>query len=554
MITTIRIVGQLSDQRYMYSYLIKQLQDVPNKVLLAYKGTHIKKEAFLTAVDKVAAYLHHRLNIRPGDVVTLNLPNIPQALITFYAISKCGAIASIVHPLLPVDSVIDLMKATGSRHLFCFDLAFGEHAERLISNGITPILCGAEEYLGIFKKIGYKCINHAKLRPLRRLKDKGCLRFADTLKEKRPLDAQPRLGDVAVYLHSGGTTGQPKTIALSADNFNVLSVKLEPVMDGYDRDRDVILMALPMFHGFGLGVCAHFGLCHGLKIVLMPKFSARECAELLTKEGVNFIAGVPSMFEKMMHEPSFVHSPHFKDLRYLYCGGDKMPYDLKQQFDKLLSNSGSIARLQEGYGLTETVNVVCVNNRTDNIRDCVGIPLVGNTFKIIDDNGRPLPVHRKGEICVNTETAMLGYLNDPDATAATLHTDENGQVWVHTGDYGYLDNEGRVYFLERLKRLIKISGVNVFPAAIENEVSTLPEIARCCAVEYKTEKHTTGIELAMILNDGYVLDEPLKDKIIATLSRKFMRYSMPSKFTVMQEFPLTPLGKIDYRAITRMLA
>lgn len=523
----------------MYQLVHSTLTTVKDRDILSYFGKRFQNDEVLDRIDKLAYYLSLQ-GIGKGDVVAICLPNIPNAVFAVYAVNKCGAIANLIHPLTPALGLKKICENTKSKLLFYLDSFY--HKGRNELSSIKTILCNVSDDMGMPIKL------LAKLKTLKVKKE--CLRDSNTIDIQDCFSQSGKVSvdidkeDIAIYLHSGGTTGVPKTIMISNRAINALANKTGSLVGDFQGNTDAMLMVLPLFHGFGLGVAMHTIIYKGAKIVLQPRFLPDETAKLIKREGITFMAGVPQMYSKLMDSKKF-KGECIKNLKNVYCGGDKLPKSINDRWNDLMRDNGNDIEILEGYGLTEVVTVSHVNVPGASKTSSVGKPLKGMQHKIVDEKGNELPANQSGEICIRGETMMSGYLNDDDATKQAIRKDSNGIEWLHTGDCGFSDEEGFLFFRERIKRMTKISGINVFPQEIEYTVSALDEVKAACALEMKY-KGKPAIKLYVLLENGFNLDGLLEQKIIDFLSDRLMKYSVPKIIVQRDSLPLTLVGKVDY--------
>lgn len=526
----------------MYSYLKAKLKD-KNHIAVNFFNSNLSSERVLKDIDSLAAYLKLS-KVEQGESIAICLPNIPEALIAFYAVNKCGGVANMIHPLIGTSGLFEILKRTRSTYLFIMDSFYLQHREALRKLPITIIICSPKNYLsGIFKSI-YKIKN----RKIDKAISEREVEFYNDLIGLN-YDFEPIVGndDIAVYLHSGGTTGEPKTVMISNFALNSLSDSLEEWLtqkSPFSSD-DAMLMVLPLFHGFGLGVCMHTILPR-FKLVLMPSFNAKKAIKLIKKEKITFIAGVPAMFQKLLKEKSF-KGPHLKNLRFIFSGGDKLPDNLKEEFDNTIKDCGGQSEILEGYGLTETVTVCTINPLTAPKFSSIGKSIPKTEF-IIYDGKKICPQGVAGEILVAGDTLMSGYLNDKKTTEESF-IELNGKRYVKTGDCGYTDEEGYLFFKDRYKRVVKIAGVGIFPAEIEAAVLRMKEIARACAVEAGGEKPYIKLYLELKKNVNY--SSELEQQIKNQISSNLIKYAVPREIIVKDELPLTKVGKVDISALEK---
>jgi long-chain acyl-CoA synthetase len=357
---------------------------------------------------------------------------------------------------------------------------------------------------------------------------------------RRPLEPD----DGCVILFSGGTTDLPKGIELTSANFNNLAVSMQ-LITGI-APHDSVLAILPVFHGFGLGLCIHTAMCSGAYFVLVPEFSADNYINNLIKYQPSFIAGVPTLFQALLGNPKFKKVP-FETLKGAYSGGDMLSPDLKRRFDEAITAQGSRVELMEGYGLTECVTACAVSPRGAYRDESMGIPIPGMSVKIVDSTtGEELEYGGEGEICVTGPTLMLGYLKDEEATAATLRQHSDGLTWLHTGDIGTMDSDGFIYFMGRMKRLIKVSGVSVYPLQVEQVLESHPLVNRACVIGLPDEYQMSSLKAFVLLADGTSGSDAIAAELVDYCKKNLIKWAVPRHIDFRSELPTTRVGKIAY--------
>ena len=529
----------------LYGAVNSAAKRYPRLNALYYKGRNITYSATLREIDALAAGLS-RAGIKRGDVVTVCMPNVPESIYALYAVNKLGAVAHMVHPLAPAAQLKRFMEKAGSRLLFVLNIALKDYAELADCVQLGIVSVSPARSLGRLKRKAYDFINRADI-----VKGGG-IRDYDAVTVKRgAFEAAPyESGRTAVYLHSGGTGGEPKVIELSDMAVNALASRVPDILDFMDRlEGTAMLAVLPMFHGFGLAMGVHAPLCYGAVSALMPKFSTRETIKLISEGKLNYLIGVPALYEALLRKPEF-SGEKLKNIRIAFIGGDCVMPDLLDRFDARMREGGSGARLFEGYGLTETVTVCNVNLFSANRAGSVGKPLPGLECVILGSDGAVLEAGETGEICIAGDTLMNGYLNDAAATAEAF-TELGGKKFVRTGDAGYLDADGYLYFRQRIKRIIKIAGVSVYPSEIEAAAGALGGgITEACAIEGKRDGKTV-IELYLVSSfaPGERLSaEAVRDGICKALGK----YAVPSKVEYLDRLPKTLINKVDVNALKRL--
>lgn len=520
----------INTHQTMFEYVRDGSGDFPDsKTVIFFKGREISKKRLFDDSGKFCAYLCS-LGIKKGDVVTIHLPNLPSATAAFYAVNKLGAIANLVHPLMPPLPLSAMTRDAGSKLLLTFEGYFAQNGAAL-DPGCPVVTAAASDYLpplvaGIYRR--------AKERTF-----EGVKSWRSIMKEFKPHEGAPVGGgeDVAVLMHSGGTTGKPKAIELQNRAFNELTECLTYVIKDYDGNRDVSLMVLPIFHGFGLGVCMHSMLSRGIESVMVPKYSTKEVLSLVKKRGVTIIAGVPLMYKKMLSGGAAFAA--MKGVRHIFCGGDKLTSALKKQFDGELKKVGSSACLLEGYGQTECVTVCCVNEPGEYIKGCMGKPLHGIKIACCDGE-KILPAGETGELIVSAPTLMKGYRG---ADNSRVFLNIGGEKWLRTGDSGRVDKEGRVFFNDRIKAAEKVSGVVVYPQEICEVAGDVPDVAESYALKVSSGEREF-MRLYCALEKG-ADEEKARREIMRACEQKLIVYARPREIIFMDRLPRTAVGKVD---------
>lgn len=498
-------------------------------------GKSLSYGELFRGIDEAAAKLSAL--VREGDVATICMPNTPECVYCFYALNRLGVTAHMVHPLAPLNQLKKFMAAAKSKLLITLSINLDKYKD-LASDYSIVYVHPARSLAGILR-----FAFDFKVKPYRG--DKTNMLDYDKL-ERKTLPAMPtRDGSMTgVYLHSGGTGGEPKIIELSDDAINALAFRGPEALGISDVKSMYMLGALPMFHGFGLTMCIHAILTFGGVSVLMPKFDPKLTVKLLKRKRMHFMIGVPNLFRALLRQKGF-NGAALKNMYIGFVGGDCAPQDLLDEFNGRLEKAGATARLFEGYGLTETVTVCAVNNFEHNRRKSMGYMLSGLDAVIVSPGeATPLAPGEKGEIAVAGDTVMNGYLNMPEENAQVFF-ECGGKRFVRTGDFGYMDEDGYLYFIQRLKRIIKISGISVYPKEIEDSAQELDGVTGACAVEYKDGGKT---RIALYLTGAPQDANAVRKKIENDLSR----YAVPTIVKTLEAFPVTAVMKIDTRALTAM--
>jgi long-chain acyl-CoA synthetase len=530
----------------------------PDNNAIAFMGTVITYRQLLAEIDNCAAAFA-ALGAQAGDSATLVLPNIPNTPILFYALNKLGVRTALAHPLSSAPELAHYLEVTGSKWAVTVDMFYEKFREAVGGSDVEKlIITHIPDYLSPLLKAGFKVTKGRKIAAVPKT-DELVIAWKDFLAgaPKVAATAVPyrrpqRPEDGAVVLFSGGTTALPKGIELSSFAFNALYESVH-LMTGLS-ETDSVLTIMPLFHGFGLGLCIHTTLSTGALSILVPEVNAKSYIDNLLKYHPTFIPGVPTLFESLLRHPG-LDKVRFDNLVGAYSGGDSLTADLKRRFDARIKAQGSQVELLEGYGLTETVTV-CVLSPQHNYRDnSMGIPQPGMLVKIVaPDTSDELPYGETGEICVTGPTLMNRYLGDPEATANTLRTHPDTLVWCHTGDIGSMDSDGYLYFINRLKRIIKVSGVAVYPMQVEQVLEDHPLVDRACVIGVPDDYQMARVRAYVIPAAGVVADEAAKELLLTHCQQQLNRWSTPRELQFRDDLPRTLVGKIDYRALEREAA
>lgn len=310
-----------------------------------------------------------------------------------------------------------------------------------------------------------------------------------------------------------------------------------------------MLAVMPMFHGFGLGVSIHSMLMNGGQCVLVPRFTAESYAKLIKKYKCNFIAGVPTLYEALLRQP-VMDGVDLSCLKGVFSGGDSLSVELKKRFDKFLYDHNASIQVREGYGTTECVTASCLTPTHVYKEGSIGQPFPDTYYCIVKPGTQEeLPYGEEGEICISGPTVMLGYLDHPEETAQTLQVHPDGRTWVHTGDLGTMDDEGFIYFRQRLKRMIVTSGYNVYPSQMENILDAHELVQMSCVIGVPDPLKMQKVKAFVMLKPGVPANEETKAVLMAYIRKNVAKYALPYDIEFRAELPKTLVGKVAYRVL-----
>lgn len=535
----------------IYNYLYSNVSDSLEYNAINYFGNRITYNDFFKEIDKVSKSLIY-LNVKKGDIVTICMPNTPQALATFYACNKIGAVSDMIHPLSASNEIKNYLLESKSKILFLYDDCYEKIIDIIDDTYVEKtVLLSVKDSMPKLLKLGYTLTQDFKIiKPSK--KDDNYLRWTDFIslsyKVNETINVKVMPKDLAVILHSGGTTGTPKGIMISNYSFNALAQQ-GGVAVFNSRPKDKILTILPIFHGFGLCVCCHCPLTLKIELILMPQFDNKRFYNNIQKYHPNIIAGVPTIFDAMVTNDLY-KDVDFSNLKYMISGGDYLTVKMEDRINDFLKKHKASISISKGYGMTECVAAAAYTFEGTNEKGSIGIPMVGNEFCICNPNStKKLPFDTEGEICITGPTIMMGYLNDKNETRNVLKKHSDGKIWLHTGDLGYINKNGIIYFTQRLKRMIVSSGFNVYPSIIEQVILKNSNVKSCCVIGVPHKYKVQVAKAFIILNDK--VDDSFKtlSSIKKTCRDNLAEYSVPKYFEFMQSFPKTIMGKVDYKKL-----
>lgn len=504
---------------------------------LYFRRETIDFRTFLRRVDQMADKLYH-LGVRKDSVVSLLSPNVPECILALYALSKIGATMSLLHPLLPKKVLQESLEETKSDYLLILDVL-------------------RRNYDGIFLPKTYYLSALPDLDPLARLffplvfskelkgiEKERYLHRMPSAREDFPISEDADRG--TILLRSGGTTGKSKTVLCNEHGINFVTRQSERILCHPCKGHSMIGV-LPVFHGFGLAMGIHAPLSNEAASCLMISYDGREIVRKIRQDKLNVLLTIPYMTDKLLRQKGF-KGRKLRNLLSTFIGADKPELSLFRRFDERMEEAGSVNRLLEGYGLTETITVNFVNTLRENKVGSVGKPLEGVSLRIAseDDFSKDIGNDKVGRILISSPSVCLGYLNTPEESQP-FHQDPDGTKWLVTGDIGYRDRDGYLFFVNREKDVFKIAGYNVFPSGIEKIANDDPEVLTSAAIPIRDKKHPYVV--LYVRKEGKTPEKEFLQRLMTHLQDCLIRYSVPERIVLVDQFPRTDIGKIDRRKL-----
>ena len=536
----------------MFGMLKISVESHPEALAYEYFGTKVNYRDLLLKVERISGS-YHNLGVRKDDIVTVIMPNTPEAVVSIYALNRIGAVANIIHPLSAQEEIKNYLNFVQSKFVLCADICYEKISKIIDKTSVKKVvIASVGESMPLVMKALYS-VKTARS-PKADKSDSRYIswkKFSSLNKTVSECTSEERSNDeVSVILHSGGTTGTPKDIQLSNRNFNSFGVQsvltLRDVSVG-----DKILAILPIFHGFGLGVCVHVAFCFGACSVLIPQFNSRKFANILNKYKPTMIFGVPTLYEALIKAKG-ADDLDLSYLKYVISGGDSLPKPLEESVNAFLDSHNASVRICEGYGMTEGLAALSLSVGEGYKAGTIGKPLIGNRMCVVTPGTTEvLAADCEGELCVSGPTIMMGYRNAPGETADTLRVHKDGRIWLHTGDMASIDSDGFVHYKLRIKRMIISSGFNVYPTQIETLVESLPFVEKCVVVAMPHEYKKEVPKAYIVLKDGKPKTEETKAEIAEFCKKNLAHHSVPYKYEFVDVLPKTPYNKVDFMKLQR---
>ena len=539
----------------MFAMLKKNYEEHPGTDGLIFFGRITPKAVLYRQIVHMSRKFA-QIGIKKADRVIICLPNIPQAVVSVYALNRLGAIPAPIHPLSAPGEIESYAKLVSAKAAITLDGFYPRFASVQNNTGFEKtIVCSLKTEMGLITKIGFSLGPGRGIKPV----PYGEEVLDWSLLEEKPGGELPELenpdpldpDEMALILFSGGSTAEPKAIMLSNRNCNALAMQMD-ASGGPCLPGDKMLSILPIFHGFGLAVGIHSMMINSGACILVPKFKADTLAGLIKKYKPQFMAGVPTLYDALAADEQF-NKIKLDSFKGLFCGGDSLSPEIKRRFEKVLVKGNSRVMLREGYGLTETVTACAIVPRNEYRERSFGVPCSDTWFKVVKQGTEEeCAAMEDGEICVSGPTVMLGYFNSPEATADVIKKHRDGRFWVHTSDIGCMDEDGFFYFKQRAKRIIKTSGIAIYPSHVEDVLNKHPAVRLSCVIGIPHESRGEDPKAYVMLKEGHKGSEELKQEIIAGCKNELMPYARPRIIEFIDEMPMTNVGKVAFRELERM--
>ena len=533
-----------------FDFVCHRNQNHLNDTALDYYGRKFTYADLIVNVKKTAAALRG-VGVKKGDIVTVVSVMTPEVIALFYAADMVGATLNLVDPRYSVEGIREYIEEVDSHLLVCLNVVYERCRQAAKRTNVEKVIVlSPADSLPPVMAVGYKLTT-----PDKNKYASNVIRWKQFIKggEGQSTAAEPYDPDHAcVVVHTGGTTGSPKGVMLTDDCFNGIALQFQAYPKLFHRGQK-LMNVMPPFIAYGFACGIHLPLVLGFTVVIIPNLDPAKLGSLVLKHKPEHMFGVPTHYQQLAADPKL----RDKDLSFIInyaAGGDSLSRGAEQTVNDFLAAHGARYPIAKGYGMTEVSSAATVAAGLDNKPGSVGIPMVNTVVAAFEPGtDQELPIGQRGELCISGPCLMKGYYNKADETAMILRRHPDGRIWVHTGDMGYLDEDGFVFLDSRIKRMIiRHDGFKVFPSMIENVVSRHPAVHQCSVVGCADKDHTQG-RLPFVYIVLKADTTAKKKQVIRELERmcaeELPEYVQPVAYKFISSMPMTPVGKVDYRQL-----
>ena len=533
-----------------FEYVCQRSKNHLNDTALDYYGRKFTYADLIVNVKKTAAALRGA-GVKKGDIITVVSIMTPEIIALFYAADMMGATLNLVDPRYSVEGIREYIEEVDSHLLVCLNVVYERCRQAAKRTNVEKVIVlSPADSLPPVMAVGYKLTT-----PDKNKYASNVIRWKQFIKggEGQSTAAEPYDPDHAcVVVHTGGTTGSPKGVMLTDDCFNGIALQFQAYPKLFHRGQK-LMNIMPPFIAYGFACGIHLPLVLGFTVVIIPNLDPDKLGSLVLKHKPEHMFGVPTHYQQLASDPKL----RDKDLSFIInyaAGGDSLSRGAEQTVNDFLAAHGARYPIAKGYGMTEVSSAATVAAGLDNKPGSVGIPMVNTVVAAFEPGtDQELPIGQRGELCISGPCLMKGYYNKPEETAILLRRHPDGRVWAHTGDMGYLDEDGFVYLDSRIKRMIiRHDGFKVFPSMIENVVSRHPAVHQCSVVGCADKDHVQG-RLPFVYIVLKADTTAKKKQVIRELERmcaeELPEYVQPAAYKFIPSMPMTPVGKVDYRQL-----
>ena len=536
-----------------YRHMYDNNSNYQSDIAIEYFGNKISYKKLFNKIDDAAKSLQE-LGVKKGDIVTICSITTPEVIYLFYALNKIGAVANMIDPRVNEERITQIINETNSKILFSLNLIHPKIEK--IKDKITVnnyIILSAFDSL-LFPINAIKKITTA-LPKIDKNDTINYKKFIEIGKNRKKVEEIKYIEDYpAGIVYTGGTTGVPKGAILSNDNFNGMAYNYSIANLGIKRQQK-ILDIMPPFIAYGLNNGIHLPLSVGVTDIVIPNFDPNKFPDLILKYKPNDCLGVPSHFD-ILTKSEKLKNADLSFLVYPAVGGDAMNIPLEEKLNEFLANHNCSAKITKGYGMTELSGAAITSSTTVNKVGSVGIPFPLNNVGIFKEGTDvELPIGQIGEICLKSPTIMHGYLNNNEEEKKVKLRHNDNSIWIHSQDYGYIDENGFLYVKGRIKRtIVRPDGHNNYPLEIENVINSFEEVKNSAVIDMYASKYGNGhIPIAFVVTNENIDKEKLKKQIMDYCSQKLPNRDVACNIVFIDKLPTTNIGKTDYNTLEQSI-
>ena len=533
-----------------FEYVCQRSKNHLNDTALEYYGRKFAYADLIVNVKKTAAALRGA-GVKKGDIITVVSIMTPEIIALFYAADMMGATLNLVDPRYSVEGIREYIEEVDSHLLVCLNVVYERCRQAAKRTNVEKVIVlSPADSLPPVMAVGYKLTT-----PDKNKYASNVIRWKQFIKggEGQSTAAEPYDPDHAcVVVHTGGTTGSPKGVMLTDDCFNGIALQFQAYPKLFHRGQK-LMNIMPPFIAYGFACGIHLPLVLGFTVIIIPNLDPAKLGSLVLKHKPEHMFGVPTHYQQLAADPKL----RDKDLSFIInyaAGGDSLSRGAEQTVNDFLAAHGARYPIAKGYGMTEVSSAATVAAGLDNKPGSVGIPMVNTVVAAFEPGtDQELPIGQRGELCISGPCLMKGYYNKPEETAILLRRHPDGRVWAHTGDMGYLDEDGFVFLDSRIKRMIiRHDGFKVFPSMIENVVSRHPAVHQCSVVGCADKDHTQGrlpFVYIVLKSDTTAKKKQVIRELERMCAEELPEYVQPAAYKFISSMPMTPVGKVDYRQL-----
>lgn len=551
-----KVINTPLPQCSIYEYLWDCNKDHLDDYALNYFGNKITYQKLFAMIDD-AAKAFVAIGIKEKEIVPIISVSTVISVVCFYALNKIGAVSDFLNVLSEEHDFKALFDEADAKTVLTLDLfapkvvgaAKNSSVERIITFSI-------DQNMPSHIRLGYKLKTLGKLPKIsattqliswdKFIQKGGAVKIISCIKNPN---------EICMLAHTGGTTGTPKAVRLDDRSMNAVAAQQRSVYEKlpeYDKKATFLQVIVP-FVVYGILTCTHMPLCMGWCVALIPKFEESEWHNYFKKYHFSYVLAVPSYVTCMIDNPK-LQKKDLSDLKIIAAGGDGVTDTIENKMNEFLSNHGSTARLEKGYGMTEVCAAGLITFPSCNKVGSVGIPLPKNNLMVFDNElEKELSYREIGEVCLQCPSRMQGYMNNDDETSLLFRVHKDGQEWLHTGDLGYIDEDGFLFLVGRMKRVIMTTGngvtYKVFPNIPERILDSHELVLQSCIVGALDGDNQVLRAYVVIADTDKEKEKVIEKELRSLCDENLPSYSRPTFYVFCNSLPLTPAGKVDYMAL-----